>query len=319
MTDSGGRLAAAGVAVSRLGMGTAPLGGLYAAVPAEQATATVRAALAAGVRLFDTAPLYGAGESERLLGAGLRGAPRGSFTLATKVGRVVEDDGTVRFDFSRDGVLRSVEASLRRLGLDRLDIVHVHDPDQHGRAALEVVLPLLADLRREGAIGAVGAGMNQWQMLAEFAEHGAIDCALLAGRYTLLEQGALPFLELCRRKGVGLFLGGVYNSGILAVGARPGAPYNYAAAPPPVLERVARLEAVCARHGAPLHVAALQFAAAHPAVASVVIGMRSVAEVEAAVAALGERLPQALWDELRSEGLIAPGAPVPGDAEAPPQ
>lgn len=311
MTQAG-RLEVAGVRVSRLGLGTAPLGNLYATLPEAEALATVRAALAAGARLFDTAPLYGAGESERRVGQALAATPRGAYTISTKVGRLVHPDGSVQFDFSRDGVLRSIEASLARLGLARLDIVHVHDPDTHRREALDVVLPLLADLRRQGVIGAVGAGMNQWQMLAEFAEQADIDCLLLAGRYTLLEQGGLPLLELCRRKGIGVLLGGVYNSGILAVGARPGARYNYVAAPPEVLERVGRLEAVCARHAVPLRVAALQFAAAHPAVASLVVGAVTPAEFTATADALDAALPLALWADLRVEGLIAAGAPVPG-------
>lgn len=299
---------------TRLGLGTAPLGGLYSLISAAQAEATVAAALEAGINLFDTAPLYGAGESERRLGRVLRGVPRDSYLLATKVGRLVDSAGHVHFAMNRDGVLRSIADSLERLRLDRIDLVHIHDPDDYRREALEEVLPLLGDLRRQGVIGAVGAGMNQWPMLAEFVQHGIVDCVLLAGRYTLLEQGALSFLELCQSIGVEVFLGGVYNSGILATGARPNTAYNYLPPPPEVLARVARLEAICAQHHVALPVAAVQFTAAHPAVASLIIGARAPAEIQAAVAALNTPTPAALWADLRAAGLIAPTAPTPNSS-----
>ena len=296
-----------------LGLGCAPLGGLYAPVPEGDALATVRLCLESGVSFFDTAPFYGEGLSERRAGAALTGVPRDEYVLATKVGRLVLPEGGVRFDFSRDGVLRSVEESLGRLGLDRVDVLHIHDADRHYREALEGAFPALAELRRQGVIGAVGAGMNQWEMLADFARDADFDCFLLAGRYTLLEQGALEeFLPLCLEREIGVFLGGVYNSGVLASGAVPGAKYNYADAPPEVLERVRRLQEVCEHHGVPLNVAALQFPLAHPAVTSVVIGARSSAEMGANMGALREPIPAELWAELKAEGLLQEAAPTPG-------
>ncbi len=209
-------------------------------------------------------------------------------------------------------MLRSFEESLQRLGLERVDILHIHDPDEYYREALDVVFPVLADLRRQGVIRAVGAGMNQWGMLADFARNADFDCFLLAGRYTLLEQGALDeLLPLCEEKDIGVFLGGVFNSGILATGASPGAKYNYADAPPEVLEKVSRIEAVCARHDVPLHVAALQFPLAHPAISSLVVGARSTEEMQANMAALWTAIPEDLWEELRAEGLLHEEAPVP--------
>ena len=298
--------------VSRIGLGTGPISGLYTPVPEGQAIATIHEALRCGVTFFDTAPMYGAGLSEQRLGYALRGVPRDQFVLATKVGRLVEADGSVRFDWSRDGILRSIEASLTRLGTDRIDIVHVHDPDHHKQAAFDVALPLLGDLRREGVIGAVGAGMNQWEMPAEFVRADLLDCLLLAGRYTLIEQHGLPLLELCEERRVAVFLGGVYNSGILATGAREGAKYNYADASAEVLALVQRMEDVCGRHNAPLRAAAVQFPLGHPAVTSLVIGARSPAEVREGVASLQPPLPLGLWEELRAAGLIDPAAPVPG-------
>jgi D-threo-aldose 1-dehydrogenase len=187
----------------------------------------------------------------------------------------------------------------------------LHDPDCCLKDALDTALPTLCQLRDQGVIRAVGSGMNQWQMLAEFAQHADVDCFLLAGRYTLLEQTSLPLLELCRQKNIALFLGGVYNSGILATGAVPGARYQYAPAPPEILAKVARLEAVCARHGVSLQTAALQFPLAHPAVRTLIIGANSVTEYASALAASNAPIPAELWQELRHEGLIEAGAPVP--------
>jgi D-threo-aldose 1-dehydrogenase len=298
--------------VSVLGLGTGPLGGLYAPVPEDEAIETVHYSLAHGISLFDTAPFYGAGLAERRLGMALRDVPRESYVLSTKVGRLVTPEGGVRFDFSRDGVLRSLSESLERLGLDRVDILHIHDCDDYYRQALDVVFPTLAELRGQGVIRAVGAGLNQWEMLAEFARAADFDCFLLAGRYTLLEQGALDeLLPLCAEREIGVFLGGVYNSGILATGARPGAKYDYADAPPEVLEKVRRIEEICARHGVPLHVAAMQFPLAHPAISALLTGARSALEVEANMEALWAPIPADLWEELRAEGLLHEEAPVP--------
>jgi D-threo-aldose 1-dehydrogenase len=297
--------------VSSLGLGTVPIGKMYVPVSDEQAVATVRTALDQGITLFDTAPLYGAGLSERRLGMALAEVPRDRYVLATKVGRVVEPDGSVHFDWTRDGILRSFDESMQRLKLERIDIVHIHDPDEHYREALDVVFPILADLRSQGVIKAIGAGMNQWQMEADFARNADFDCFLLAGRYTLLEQGALPLFDVCQQKRIGIFLGGVYNSGILATGAQPGAKYNYADAPPEILERARRIQAVCARHDVPLNVAALQFSLAHPAVTALVVGAGSPDEVKANRAALDQPLPSALWEELKREGLLRDEVPTP--------
>jgi D-threo-aldose 1-dehydrogenase len=295
-----------------LGLGTVPIGGSLGAVSEVQAIDTVRAALDAGVTLIDTAPLYGVGRSERLLGEALAGVPRERYVLSTKVGRLLEPDGSWRFDFSRDAALRSLDSSLERLKLDRVDIVLVHDPDDHEQEALAGAFPALAELRAQGVIGAIGAGMNQWQMEEHLARNVDVDCFLLAGRYTLLEQGALEFLELCRERQIGVFLGGVFNSGILATGARPGARYQYADAPPEILARAGQIEAICARHGVQLYVAAAQFPLAHPAVTAVVLGAASPAEMRANRAALAAELPPGLWADLRSAGLLREDAPTPG-------
>jgi D-threo-aldose 1-dehydrogenase len=298
--------------VSRIGVGAAPLANLYDELTDEQATLTIHAALDHGITLFDTAPLYGSGLSERRLGQALSGLPRESFVISTKVGRLVQSDGTVVFDFSRDGVLRSLEASLERLQLSSIDIALVHDPDDQYRMALEGAFPILSDLRAEGVIKAIGAGMNQWRMLADFAHYADPDCFLLAGRYTLLEQGALEFLSLCQEHQIGVFLGGVYNSGILATGPQPGAKYNYKDAPITVLERVQRIQTICERYGVPLRVAATQFPLAHPAVTALILGVQSPQEVADNLAALRQPIPLALWQELRADDLIAEDAPTPG-------
>lgn len=240
--------------------------------------------------------------------------------LATKVGHLVTPTGAVTLDYTRAGVLRSIEASLARLQLERLDIVHIHEPititaktrQAFRRAALEEVFPVLAELRDAGVIGAVGAGLNEWELLADFARQADFDCFLLAGRYTLLEQGALDqFLPLCQAKNISVLLGGVYNSGILATGARPGAQYNYADAPPEIMARVKRIEAICRSHGVPLNVAALQFPAAHPAVTSLIIGAVSAAEVAANLQSLAWPVPAALWRDLQAAGLLHQAAPTP--------
>lgn len=320
--------------VTRLGLGGAPLGGLYKDLSEEAATATVRRALELGINFFDTAPLYGCGKSEQRLGRGLAGVPRGSIVVATKVGYALFPQDAVRdenvffpfdnppplrptFDFSYDAVMRSFEESLKRLSLDRIDILHIHDPDDHWEQAIQRGYPALHKLRTQGRIGAVGAGMNQAAMLARFAREGEFDCFLLAGRYTLIDHTALPeLLPLCAQKRISIILGGPYNSGILATGARPGATFNYVAAPPELLEKVRRIEAVCAKYSVPLKAAALQFPLAHPAVAAVIPGARSVAEVEENFRLLSHPIPAEFWAELRQENLLPPEAPVPGEANA---
>lgn len=314
-----------------LGLGTAPLGGLFSPVSDDQAQAVIDAAWARGIRFFDTAPLYGHGDSERRLGAVLRGRTRDDFVVATKVGRLLRrpampapEDAYYKdtpperpvFDFSYDGVMRSFEESLARLGLDRIDILHIHDPDAHEAEAAGGALQALARLRAQGAIRAIGAGMNQWQMLARFAEAGGFDCFLLAGRYTLLDQSALPvLLPLCAGRGIRIVAGGVYNSGLLA-DPRPGAKFNYDDAPPELLARARRLAAACRNHGVELRAAAVQFPRFHPAIATVLAGPRSVGELDDTLAMTRVPIPAALWEELRAEGLLPDGAPTPGRGAA---
>ena len=297
--------------IPRFGLGTAPIGNLYQKLPDEQAVKTVRYALEQGVNFIDTAPLYGAGLAERRLAEALVDVPRDQYILQTKVGRLIQPDGTVTFNYKRDEVLRSIEASLERLKLDRIDILLVHDPDDHYQLALEEAFPTLLELRQQGVIQAIGAGMNQWQMELEFARHVDVNCFLLAGRYTLLEQTSLEFLAYCQENNISVFLGGVYNSGILATGPQPGAKYNYADAPPQILEKAGRLKAVCDRYNVPLNVAALNFPLAHPAVTALIVGAISPQEVAANLKALQTPVPADLWADLRREGLLEAGAPVP--------
>jgi D-threo-aldose 1-dehydrogenase len=324
-----------GARLGPLGFGGAPLGNLFQPVAEAEAEATIDGAWAEGIRYFDTAPLYGHGLSERRLGRALSRRPRSDFIISTKVGRLLRpadsavDGGVYRdipafeavYDYSYDGALRSVEASLERLGLDRVDILYIHDIDRwtHGEdqparyaEAMQGAYRALRRLRDEGVVAAIGLGVNEWEVCERAAREAEFDCFLLAGRYTLLEQAALAsFLPLCVERSIWIALGGPFNSGILATGARPGATYNYAPAPPEVLERVARLEAVCRRHGTPLAAAALQFPLAHPVIRCVVAGARSVAEVEQNRALLDKKIPPDLWAELKAEGLIAAEAPTP--------
>jgi D-threo-aldose 1-dehydrogenase len=317
--------------VTRVGLGTAALGGLYAPVDEEQAVATLRRAHDCGLRLFDTAPLYGHGLAERRVGIALLGVPRDEVVLATKLGRLLRADvppdrsqlsgGFERwpaappvnpvFDFSYDGVLRCVEESLERLGLDRVDVLHIHDPDEHEEEALTGAYRALDRLRSEGTISAVGAGMNQADMLVRFARAAAFDCFLVAGRYTLLDRAALgELLPLCLERGIAVILGGVYNSGILA-DPRHAATFDYAPAPVELVERAQRLEAVCRRNGAGLKAAALQFPLAHPAVTSLLVGARSPEELDEDLTLLRTPLSPELWDDLRRERLLPEEAPTP--------
>ncbi|MCY4413011.1 MAG: aldo/keto reductase [Caldilineaceae bacterium] len=302
--------------VTRLGMGTAPIGNLYSDLDDEEALETVRRSYENGIRFFDTAPLYGAGEAERRLGEALRGIPRDNVVIQTKIGRILRPDRSIYFDYSRDGVMKSIEASLERLGMDRVDIVLVHDPDFvneefHNQQALDEAFPALVDLREQGVIGAVGAGMNQWEMEWEFAKKIDVNCFLLAGRYTLLEQTSLNFLDWCTENDVSIFLGGVYNSGILATGPVSGAKYDYEDAPEEILAKAGRLQQITTGHGVPLHVAALHFAGAHPAIASLVIGSATSAEADDNRAIWDVEPPAAMWQELQDSGLIAASAPLP--------
>jgi D-threo-aldose 1-dehydrogenase len=320
--------------VTRLGVGGAAVAGLYQDVAEDRAVAAVKRALELGINFFDTAPLYGCGKSELRLGRAFAGRDRDSFVVSTKVGyALIPDDGQKRedvffpfdnapplrpvFDFSYDAVMRSLEQSLERLRINRVDIVHIHDPDNHYREAMRFAYPALEKLRREGVIGAIGAGMNQAKMLAQFARDGDFDCFLLAGRYTLIDHtGLSELLPVCLEKKISVIIGGPYNSGILATGASAEARFNYLQAAPEIVEKVRRIEQVCARHCVPLKAAALQFPLAHPAVASVIPGARSVEEVEENRELVAFPIPSGFWEELRSEGLLPEEAPVPQAAAA---
>ncbi|NRQ36509.1 aldo/keto reductase [Nonomuraea sp. NN258] len=305
------------IELPRYGFGAAPIAGLYRAVSPEQARATVEAAWDSGVRLFDTAPHYGLGLSERRLGAALAG--RSGYVLSTKVGRLLvpsarggRDDGggfdvpadhERVWDFSAAGVRRSLEESLTRLGLPAVDLALIHDPDDHLDRALDETYPALAELRAQGVIKAVGVGMNQWRAPLRFVRESGIDVVMLAGRYTLLDQSGLPLLRECAERGVRVLAAGVFNSGLLAT-STPGGTYDYAPAPAEVLARAGRIAEICRAHGVALPQAAMAFPLRHPAVASVVLGARSPAEVRANAALWSREVPADLWDELAAEGLI---------------
>ncbi len=333
------RLGNGGLTFTELGFGSAPIGGLYREVPDDHARATLAAAWETGVRHYDTAPLYGLGLAETRLNPFLRAHPRNDYVLATKIGRLLRvcppdrRTGIGKFfntptraevyDYTYDGVMRSIEASLERLGADRIDVIHVHDLDifTH-KSAVEAKRRMdqffasgydaLVDLRRDGVIRAFGAGVNEWQAAQTLAERGDFDLFLLAGRYTLLEQAALDsFLPLCTARGIGIILGGPYNSGILATGPVPGAFFNYDIAPQDVLDRVARIEAVCRAHETPMIAAALQFPLHHPAVVSVIPGGVGPDQVRGNLAVLQTPVPVALWADLKAQGLMHAAAPTP--------
>ncbi|MDO0909935.1 aldo/keto reductase [Streptomyces sp. DT2A-34] len=327
------RLGRSGVEVSELSFGAAAIGNLYTEVGEQQAYEAVDAAWQRGIRYFDTAPHYGLGLSERRLGAALRERPRDRYAISTKVGRRLEpsdaggDDLAHGFavpathrrvwDFSEDGVRRTLEASLRRLGLDRVDVVYLHDPDDHAEWAFREGYPALEKLRSEGVVGAIGAGMSQARMLTRFVRDTDVDVVLCAGRYTLLDQEALAeLLPAAEARGTSVVIGGAFNSGLLA-NPKPGATYNYATASPELLHRALRLKSVADRHGTTLRAAALAFCAAHPAVASVLVGARSAAEVVDCAHQFAAPVPAAFWRELRGDGLVPPDAPVPALVEEP--
>ena len=321
-----------GLTTTLLGLGTGPLGGMFQPVTDDQAHDTVTRAWDLGIRMFDTAPYYGYGSSEQRLGSVLRDRPRDEFVLATKVGKLLRPDVpptaeqyisgenmfqgapelNVKLDYSRQGVLTSLEESFERLGIDRVDIVHVHDPDEHYEEVLDGAYPALEQLRSEGVIKGISAGMNQAEMLERFARNADFDCFLLAGRYSLLDQGALDtgLFELVEERDIGILLGGVYNSGILAR-PEPGATFNYVPAPPELIDRAKQLQAVCDRYDVPLMAAAIQFPLGQPAVDVVLTGARSPAEIEENVRMLEHPVASDLWQELRHEGLLHERATVP--------
>jgi len=332
------RIGNGGLAFTELGFGTAPIGNLYRAVADDEAHAVLEAAWQTGSRYYDTAPLYGLGLSETRVNRFLRGKKRDDYVLSTKVGRLLQvappdqrtgigkffDTPSRReiYDYTHDGVMRSVEFSLERLGVDRIDILYAHDLDlfTHGsQQALQSKFDefmgsgygALISLRDQGVIKAIGAGINEWQSCQWLAERGDFDLFLLAGRYTLLEQESLEtLLPLCETRGIGIVLGGPYNSGVLATGPKPGAYYNYSEAPKEILDRVARIEAVCARHGVRLVEAALKFPLMHPSVVSVIPGGQSVEQVRSNRAILDKEIPATLWRDLKAEGLMRDDAPT---------
>jgi D-threo-aldose 1-dehydrogenase len=310
-----------GLRVSEMIFGGAPIGGLFAPVSDAQAEGTLAAAWAAGIRAFDTAPHYGVGRSEQRIGRFLAGRPRAEFVLSTKVGRrlVPADDdvegvesfyGTPRLarvrDYSRDGALATLEDSMRRLGTDRVDIVLIHDADDHMEQALDGAYAALHQLRAEGAVAAIGVGMNHAPLVEWFVERADLDCVLMAGRYSLLDTAAArSAFPACQRRGVAVLSGGVFNSGILADPC-PGATFEYAPAPAGLLQRAQRISAVCARHGVPIGAAAIRFVLRHPAVTAVAVGARTAAQISQDVTYLAAEVPEDLFTELAAEGLVDP-------------
>jgi len=306
-----------GIALTELGFGGAALGNLFQAVDDETAQRAVAAAVAAGVRYFDTAPHYGLGLSERRLGAALSGTDRAGFVLSTKVGRLLEanptptgsdlaaggfavpDDRRRRFDFSADGVRRSLESSLERLGLDRVDIVYLHDPDNHLDQAIEEAIPALVAWREQGVVGAIGVGMNECRGPLRFVRETSVDVIMLAGRWTLLDRSGAELLQECQRRGVGVVAAAPYNSGLLArPRPQPDATFNYSVADRELIDRATGLADTCERYGVTLPAAAVQFPLRHPAVVSVVAGTRNAAEVDDAVNRWATPIPEQLWREL---------------------
>ncbi|HEX7326443.1 MAG TPA: aldo/keto reductase [Rhodanobacteraceae bacterium] len=328
------------VRVSGLGFGTAPLGNLYTAVHQHAARGALERALQLGIRYFDTAPFYGHGLAERRLGDVLADTAADGVLVSTKVGRLIEADATQRavvtdgfavhgsravFDYSRDGIRRSFDASLARLRRDRVEIVYLHDVGRltHGdrhpqmlRQALDEALPAMAALRDEGLVRAIGIGVNEIEVCQEILPRFPLDCIMLAGRYTLFEQTALPLLDEAARRGVRIVVAGPFNSGLLGDPRGPGDTYNYLPADAATLERARHIYEVCAEERVEVGTVALQLPLAHPAVCAVVAGMRSVAEVETAIERSSQRLPARVWPRLRGSGIVGPGVPVPASGAA---
>lgn len=324
------------ISVSQLGFGAGPFGNLLARADDELTRGAVATALAGGIRYFDTAPFYGHGLSEHRLGEAMRPHDRARAVISTKVGRLLKPsrsrvttpgpfDGTlpfeIVFDYSYDGAMRSLEDSLQRLGTSHIDIAIIHDVtakwrgdafEASYRQSVDGAFKALDQLRSEGVISAIGVGVNEVHTLERFARDASFDCFMLAGRYTLLDTTALAsLLPTCVAKSIAILLAAPFHSGILVTGARPGATFWYAEAPPDIMARVARIEAIAASHGTSLQAAAIQFPLAHPAMASIAAGYRSPAEVTAALAACQARIPADFWAEMKAEGLIDAAAPVP--------
>jgi len=326
--------------VTELGLGGAPIGGFRATISDAEALALTDAAYEGGVRYFDTSPFYGYGRSELRMGAALRERPRDEYVLSTKVGRILHSmkpgekppadfrqNGLPGFapvfDYTYDGVMRSLEHSHLRLGLARIDIALIHDVDfwtikdrailnERFKTVMDSGFKALDELRRAGVIGAIGVGINESDTSLRFIQAGDFDCMLLAGRYTLLEQGGLEaFLPECVKRNVSVILGGPYNSGILTGGVKPGATHDYVAASASLIEKAQKIETICRRHGVELGAAAMQFPLFHPAVCAVIPGALSATEVKQNIARLSARIPVELWSELKREKLLDPAAPTP--------
>lgn len=331
-------LGRSGLNVTALGLGGAPLGDLYEKIPEERASATVAAALAQGVKLFDTAPLYGYGLSEHRMGHVLRQHPRESYVLSTKVGRYLQPEAPAKIDrgqwvgglnmqpivdYSYDGAMRALEQSFQRLGVERIDILLIHDLDiwthgtreayeEHLKTAIGGALKALSKLRDAGTVKAIGIGVNEIEPCLRMMDAGDLDCLMLAGRYTLLEQEPLDtLLPQTEKRGVGILLAGPYNSGILATGAVPGAKYNYKDAPPEIMQKVEKIQAVCAKYDVPLAAAAVQFPLGHASVSCIVTGAVKPAEIERNKALITTKIPPDLWADLKRGGLLRADAPVP--------
>jgi D-threo-aldose 1-dehydrogenase len=334
------KLGTTNLEVTELGLGGAPMGGFRATISDAEATMIVEAAYDGGVRYFDTSPYYGYGRSELRMGAALRQKPRNEYMLSTKVGRILHamkpgekppadfrENGLPGFapvfDYTYDGIMRSLEHSYLRLGLAHIDIALIHDVDfwtikdralldERFKTVMDSGFKALDELRRAGIIGAIGVGINEADTSLRFIQAGNFDCMLLAGRYTLLEQGGLTeFLPECVKRNVSVILGGPYNSGILTGGVKQGATHDYVAAPAHLIEKAQRIEAICQRYGVELGAAAMQFPLFHPAICSVIPGALGVSEVKQNVARLSARIPVELWSELKREKLLDPAAPTP--------
>ena len=322
--------------VTAFGFGTAPVGNIFHEIDEETSDAMFQTAWDAGVRFYDTAPMYGHGLSELRTGYSLRWKNRDDFILSSKVGRVLKPARkadinyapwtnagrfSMEFDYSYDGTMRSFEDSLQRLNLERMDIVFIHDIDVFTRGndqpavfrqAMDTCFKALDDLRSQGVVKAIGVGVNEWEVCHAALNANDFDCFLLAGRYTLLEQDALDeFLPLCEKRGASVVVGGGFNSGILATGAKDGAKYNYAPAPTDIMNKVARIEHICAAHSVPLPAAALQFVVAHPAIPSFIAGTRTVEQLNQNLAWFSHDIPLDFWAELKAEGLLRDDAPTP--------
>ncbi|WP_170772190.1 aldo/keto reductase [Ruegeria lacuscaerulensis] len=322
--------------VSTFGFGTAPIGNIFREIDEQTSDAMIQHAWDAGVRYFDTAPMYGHGLSELRTGQSLRWKNRDDFILSSKVGRVLKPARrqdinfepwtnaaafTMHFDYSYDGVMRSFEDSLQRMGLERMDICFIHDIDVFTRGdeqpevfkqAMDGAWKALESLRNQGIVKAIGVGVNEWEVCHAALEQRDFDCFLLAGRYTLLEQDALnKFLPMCEERGAAVVVGGGFNSGILATGAKEGAKYNYAPAPADIMEKVRKIEAVCAEYDVPLPAAALQFVVAHPAVPTFMAGTRTVEQLDQNLNWFSHDIPSDFWADLKTKGLLREDAPVP--------